>query len=128
MYPYYLVLTKPHKHNIKPLYFNSSEDSIDKVKNAIVNILQEEFQTVKTDIPDNYQDFVSNCWFVDKSIDGEIFEYKVFSEGKWIEPWNHDDLYDSVYEILYKLELIGGYINDANGFNDEEEIEDEENN
>lgn len=124
MIPYYLVLTKPHKQNIKLQYFNLISDSLENIKKELIRILQEEF-SVHSIIPDNYDEFVSSCWFSEKSIDAEIFEYKIFYEGKWIAPWSIDELYNEVYDVLHKLELIGGYINEANGFYESDEEEEE---
>lgn len=124
MIPYYLVVTKPHKQNVSLLYFDDVGNDLNDVKNKIIKTLQEEF-SIHKDIPESYDDFIYKCWFAEKSIDSDIFNYKVFYNNKWINPWTHDELYENVYEILHKLDLLAGYINDANGLYEDESEDDE---
>jgi hypothetical protein len=70
-----------------------------------------------------YDDFISKCWYFENSADAEPFEYKIYMDDKWISPWEMEDLYNSVYEILHKLQLLAAYIDDAN--KDEEGIDDD---
>ena len=62
---------------------------------------------------------ISSAWF--KLFPIEPFEYKIYMDDKWISPWEMEDLYNSVYEILHKLEVLAGYINVENQAESDEE-------
>jgi len=77
--------------------------------------------SVFNDLPETYNDFIYKCWYAEKSADSEPFTYKIFKDNEWISPWEIDELYESAYDILHKLELLSGYINEANMDGEEEE-------
>ena len=122
--PYYIVINRVNKQmKIKQKFIHSVGTDLEDIKNKIIYVLQEEFQPFQN-IPNEYEEFISNCWYLDYSADVEPFEYKIFDNGKWVEPWNAEELYEQVYDVLYKLELLGAMITDANK---DEENYDEEN-
>lgn len=122
--PYFVVITKPTKHKIQTKSLTDSGKDLDDIRNKIVYIIQEEVSKF-IDIPESYDDFIYKCWYSENSADAEPFDYKIYNEGKWISPWTSEELYDSVYEILHKMELLAAYIDEAN--KDEEEVDDDNN-
>ncbi len=121
--PFYVVITKPNKQKIQVHITNDTGKDIENIKNKIVYLLQEEFSKLNI-LPESYNDFISKVWYERMSADAEPFEYKIFEDGKWVSPWSHEEIYDMVYDVLHKLELISGYINEAN--KDEEEFDEED--
>jgi len=117
---FYLIITKPNKHKIETITKTDTAKNLDDAKNKIIYLIQEELQKINN-LPDNLSDFIP-IWFSKISADAEPFDYKIFCEGTWIKPWDLDELYENVYEILHKLELFEGYINTENQ-QDEEDSE-----
>jgi len=122
--PFFVIITKPTKHKIQTKNYTDSGKNLEDIRNKIIYLIQEEVSKF-SDIPDTYDEFIYKCWYVKHSADAEPFDYKIFNEGKWTSPWTLEELYDSVYEILHKLELLSAYINDAN--KDEEAVDDDDN-
>jgi len=122
--PFFLVITKPTKHKIQTKILTDTGKDLEDIHNKIIYQIQEYVATF-IDIPESYDDFIYKCWFAEISADAEPFDYKIYNEGKWISPWTPEDLYNSVYEILHKLELLAAYIDDAN--KDEEAVDDDNN-
>jgi len=120
--PFFLVTTKPNKQKIETKIHTDSGNDIDDIHNKILYLMQEHISKFN-DLPDSYDDFISKCWYFENSADAEPFEYKIYMDDKWISPWEIEDLYNSVYEILHKLQLLAAYIDDAN--KDEEGIDDD---
>ena len=121
--PFILVTTKPNKQKIEVKLHSDTGTDLEDIQKKLIYIIQEQI-SVFNDIPDNYNDFIYKCWYQEHSADAEPFVYKIFKDDEWITPWTIDELYESVYEILHKLELLAGYINDAN--KNEESDEDNE--
>ena len=120
--PFYITITKPNKHRIevKNITGVCREDDVESAYKEIIKIYQEELQKFP-ELPDEYDEFVNGVWFKDIPADAEPLTYGIFIENKWVKPWELEDLYEEACEIVEKLELITGYINTENGFNDEEE-------
>lgn len=122
--PFFVVITKPTKHKIQTKSHTDSGKDLEDIHNKIIYLFQEEVSKF-VDIPESYDDFIYKCWYLENSADAEPFDYKIYSDGKWISPWTSEELYESVYEILHKLELLAAYIDDAN--KNEEEVDDDNN-
>lgn len=111
--PFFVTINKPNKHKIQVKIVTDTGTSLKDVQNKIIYLMQEEL-SVFNDLPDEYNNFVSECWYKDISADAEPFEYKVFNDGKWSCPWSQEVLYEMVYDILHKLELLGAFVSEAN--------------
>ena len=116
--PFFIIFTKPNKHKIETIIISDKGTSLADIKNKLIYLIQEELSTIST-LPENYSDLLP-LWYSNISADSEPFDYKIFNEEEWSKPWALEDLYDGAYEVLYKLELIEGYINTENKDSDEE--------
>jgi hypothetical protein len=116
--PFFIIFTKPNKHKIETIINSDKGTSLNDVKNKLIYLIQEELSTIST-LPENYNDLLP-IWYSNISADSEPFDYKIFNDGDWCKPWTLEELYDGAYEVLYKLELIEGYINTENKNSDEE--------
>ena len=115
--PFYLIITKPNKHRIEIKIMNEKATDINEVKNRIIYLLQEELSTIYN-LPYEYENLIG-IWYSTIAADSEPFHYKLFNNNEWSSPWSIEELYDEAYEILHKLELISGYINEENGLVEE---------
>jgi hypothetical protein len=93
--------------------------NLEEIKNNIIYVMQEEIQPY-SNISDDYEKFISECWYKDYSADVEPFVYSLFDK-KWSQPWTIEELFEDVCHVLHKLELLGAHITDAN--KDEEEFD-----
>ena len=120
--PFFLIITKPNKHKIQTKIIIDVGADLDDIHNKIIYIIQEELSTFKY-LPENVAEFISECWYKDISADAEPFEYKFYYEDKWSSLWSIEELYDEVYEVLHKMELLAAYVNEAN---QDPEVEDDD--
>jgi hypothetical protein len=86
-------------------YFESNTytfvyDSVNDARNKLVEILVENFKYINIDFPNNLVDF-EYIWFKQQYVNVNSFNYKVFLDNRWVEPWDSDDIYD---DVLVKLE------------------------
>ena len=120
--PFILVTTKPNKQKIEVKVHTDYGVDLEDIQKKLIYIIQEHI-SVFHDIPETYNEFIYKCWYAEHSADADPFTYKIYKDESWITPWEIDELYDSAYEILHKLELLAAYINDANKDEDEDEEE-----
>jgi hypothetical protein len=90
-------------------YFESNcytilTDSLYNAKNELVLTLVENFKHINIDFPNNLNDF-EYIWFKQQYVKANAFLYKVFSDDKWSEPWDYDDIYTDVLNILEEHEI-----------------------
>lgn len=76
--------------------------SMDEAYNELINYLCSHFESLNIDFPLDYDEF-ELLWFNREYVDSKIFIYKIFT-NKWIEPWDYQDIYDSVLERMLKYE------------------------
>ena len=110
--PFFIIVTKPNKHKIQTKIVTDKGEDLEDIRKKILYLMQEELSTVHN-LPMEYGYFVP-IWYSTISADAEPFDYKIFINNKWTSPWDMEDLYNDVYEILHKLELLAGYINVEN--------------
>ena len=117
--PFFLNYVKPNKHKIESKFITDIGLDLDDIRNKIVYLIQEQISHFDY-LPTDYDEFISKCWYKDESVDSDPFQYKIFNNNEWVSPWHLEDLYDDVYDILHKLELINEYINIANKNEDDD--------
>ena len=70
----------------------------------LLNYLSSNLNILNIDYPLNF-DELDYYWFDGNNIDAKIFSYKIFDNTKWIEPWDYDELYSEILEIMNKQEI-----------------------
>jgi len=80
--------------------YTEVSENLDELKDKLIKILVDNFKQINIDFPDNLVDFEYH-WFKQQYVKANSFTYKVFSDNKWNEPWDLDELYD---DVLLKLE------------------------
>ena len=89
-------------------YFNIITESyicndIDDAKKKLIDYLINQFQYLKIDFPLNLEDF-EYIWFKNEYINTNVFTYKIFINNKWEEPWELQDIYTDLLDILQNIE------------------------
>jgi len=73
-------------------------------KKKLVRYLADSFQHLSIDFPDDLLDF-EYIWFQQQYVKSSAFNYKVFYESKWVEPWDNQQIYADVLEQIIKTEI-----------------------
>jgi hypothetical protein len=74
-------------------------ESMDKAKDKLVDHLAKEFSNLNIDYPLELSDFEYH-WFGQQYVKSNAFNYKLFMEGVWHEPWEHQDIYSDVLDKM----------------------------
>ena len=123
--PYYIIINKPNKQmKLEQKIIHNTGKNLEEIKNNIIYVIQEEIQPY-SNISDDYEKFISECWYQNYSADVEPFVYSLFDKN-WSQPWAIEELFEEVCEVLHKLELLGAHITDAN--KEEEEFDETDDN
>ena len=70
----------------------------------------------KHDYPDNYEEYKNIIWYKYNSFDNEIFDYSIFIKNKWLKIWTHQEIYESICDIIYNLDLQNSIYNKRNSY------------
>ncbi len=99
------------KNNIilKTLQGTSLSDCLNK----IIVELKPHFN-MKVDYPLEYDDFISiycsNCLQIKNNID-YIFDYKIYNDNEWIKPWEEQEIYEKILELINTEDIQDFIIN-----------------
>jgi hypothetical protein len=109
--PMFITFTKPKVSKYETLTFecNSLEDCLNKL---IINIKQR--IDMKIDYPQYIDDFTSLYWYNENSLNNDIFDYKIFNDGKWVMPWSSQELYEHVIEMINVADIQNSIFNNKN--------------
>lgn len=78
-------------------------DTLEMARKNLINYLAEEFNKIVVDFPIELDD-LRYVWFDESYVDADIFRYKVFNNGIWEEPWEAQDVYSDVYDMMFEKE------------------------
>jgi len=115
-------------------YFKSYDktficDTIDIAKNELIKYIAELFNKLDIDFPEDIYDF-ERIWYDNKYINAKIYNYKLFIDNKWIEPWEYEELYYDIIDQIVKIESekpVEEEINDDNDDDNNDNNSDNEN-
>ena len=79
-------------------------DTLEEAKKELITYLVAHFTPLKIDFPDNLEEF-HNIWFNSTYIVADVFNYKIFHNDNWIEPWSQDEIYEDVIDAMHKYEI-----------------------
>ena len=85
-------------------YFSSIQTSIictslEDAKVELIKYIVAHFTPLNIDFPSNLADF-ENIWFNHTYVNANSFSYKIFEDGNWHEPWEHQEIYDDVLDVM----------------------------
>jgi hypothetical protein len=100
-------------------------NTLDEAYTKLVSIITDIVNNLNIDFPLDLDDF-ETIWFDGNYVGSSFFEYKIFNNDMWSEPWDKQDIYSQVLDNLIKIqqeqninyeELYGEpTINDNGGF------------
>lgn len=128
--PLILIMTDPtnNKYISTTYKCETLEECYDKL---VINIKKEIL--TKIDYPDTLDEFTNLIWYSTNTINNPIFDYHLFHNNEWIKPWSSEEIYDSIIELINKLDIQEALFNKQNYDNydedsDSEEIDNQDNN
>jgi hypothetical protein len=88
-------------------YFESEQktfvcDSIESAKTELINVLVKNISHLNIDYPDDFNDFEYQ-WF-QRYIKVNAFDYNIFINNEWVEPWELQEIYSDVLEVMQQNE------------------------
>lgn len=78
--------------------------TIEIAKQEILKILSTYFKVLNIDYPLEFHEF-EFIWFNQQYINVSAFSYKLFINNKWEEPWELQELYNDILEIMHDEEI-----------------------
>lgn len=103
--PIVIQISRPHKFRPRTDMICLTGSSLDDCKKQIVELIRDECMLLVGDFPDDYSEFANLVWYSKANMDNEVFDYKIFHEGKWIVPWDNQEVYDWVLDALHTEDL-----------------------
>jgi hypothetical protein len=109
--PMFITFTKPDIPKYETLTFicSTEEECYNKLIINIKNNISKEI-----DYPADLDDFTNLFWYNNNYMDNNIFEYKIFKDTEWVQPWTYQELYDSVVDIIHNVDIQNSIYNDKN--------------
>jgi len=85
-------------------YFETSQtnfvcDSVSDAKDKLVEHLAKELSILNIDYPNDFIDFEYH-WFHQQYVNTSAFNYKLFTDCVWCEPWEHQEIYSDVLDKM----------------------------
>lgn len=107
----FIIITKPSipKYEMDTFTFNTLEECKNKLIISLKNLILKEI-----DYPDDVDDFITNYWYNENSMDNEFFDYKLFIDNNWSKPWTLQELYEIVINIINQVDIQNSIYNDKN--------------
>jgi hypothetical protein len=97
--PITILLTKPKTSELMTLIGTNLDDCLQKITLYLKTNLE-----MNIDYPYDFDEFaviyLDNC-----ANKVDVFDYKIFYENNWIQPWSHQDIYENIVELIIKLDI-----------------------
>lgn len=120
--PMFIIITKPSvpKYELQNFVCESLDECYNKIIINFKNIINK-----KVNYPEDVDDFVTNNWYNDYSMNNEFFDYNIFINGKWSKPWTLQELYENATAIIVQLDIQESIYNNKNYYDYCSESDDE---
>jgi hypothetical protein len=83
-------------------------ENLEKSKEQLIKYLANEFNKLDIDFPKDIYEF-ENIWFDNQYVKTTIFDYKLFLDNKWEEPWEYENLYYDILDEIINIESNQSY-------------------
>ena len=120
--PMYITLTYPNEN--KFVTKNFIFENLDECLNKIIITVKDHIQK-KIDYPTDLDEFTNIYWYENNSMNNEVFDYYIFINDEWKQPWTLQEIYDDVIEIIYKNDIQNAILDPKNQPDYESENEDD---
>lgn len=78
-------------------------DTLDNAKKTLVNNLASQFYVLNIDFPLELAEF-EYIWFKQQQVEANSFYYKIFMNESWSEPWDIQEIYADVLDVMLEME------------------------
>jgi hypothetical protein len=85
--------------NTETFTFNTLED----VQKKLVSYLSDILIDNNLDFPQELEDF-EYLWFNENYVNSPFFNYRLFNDNIWSQPWDNQDIYSLVLDNIIKLQ------------------------
>ena len=109
--PMYITLTCPNEN--KFLTKNFIFESLDECLNKIIITVKDHINK-KIDFPNDLDEFTNIHWYENNVMNNEVFDYYIFINDEWKQPWTLQEIYDDVIEIIHKNDIQTAILNPKN--------------
>lgn len=114
-----ITFTKPRIPKYETLTFTCK--SLDECENRLlVNLKNNIYANI--DYPSDIDDYSTLFWNSEHSMDNNFFDYQIFYQNKWIKPWELQDIYEKVLNIIYQVDIQNS-IHNPNNYYDGDDSE-----
>ncbi len=79
-------------------------DTIDEAHMELINYLVKHLGVLNIDYPLSFEDF-EYIWFNEQYVKSSVFNYKLFVNDKWVEPWESQEIYSDVLDKMFDEEI-----------------------
>jgi len=100
--PLTLINNDPTKN--KYILTNYTCETLEECYNKIVIDIKKKI-LMNTDYPDTLDEFTNLIWYATNTINNPVFDYNIFYKNEWIKPWSDEEIYDSILELINKLDI-----------------------
>ena len=98
-----IITINKFKHYFETSQMTWSCESINDAKDKLVEHIANEFSNLNIDYPFDFLDFEYH-WFGQQNVNTYAFNYKLFIEGAWHEPWDHQEIYSDALDKMQAIE------------------------
>lgn len=122
--PMYITLTHPNenKFSVKNFIF----ENVDECLNKIIVTVKDHINKKNIDFPSDLDEFTNIHWYDNNVMNNELFDYNIFINDEWTQPWSLQEIYDNVIEIIHKIDIQNAILDPKNQpdyESDEEDLE-----
>ncbi len=100
--PMYITLTYPNEN--KFVTKNFIFDNLDECLNKLLISVKEHINK-KIDFPDDLEEFTNIYWYENNIMNNYVFDYFIFINNEWKQPWTLQEIYNDVIEIIHKNDI-----------------------
>ena len=100
--PMYITLTYPKEN--KFLTKNFIFDNLDECLNKIIITVKDHINK-KINYPVDLDEFTNIHWYENNVMNNEVFDYYIFINNEWKQPWTLQEIYEDVVDIIHKNDI-----------------------
>ena len=89
---------------------------------SFLNILKNNINAI-IDYPSDIDDYSTIFWNNEYSMDNNFFDYQNFYQNKWIKPWELQDIYEKVLDIIHQVDIQNSIYNSNNYYDGDQDEE-----
>jgi hypothetical protein len=77
--------------------------TLEECQNKLISYLTDIINILNIDFPQDLDEF-ETLWFNENYVNCSFFEYRLFNNDMWSEPWDKQDIYSLVLDNLIKVQ------------------------